>query len=168
MARIPTTQSTVLERVVARIIEAVPPLNATTCFLSLDPEPDQRLSQNLFCTVSPMGGEFDQGALAGGGFHTPFENSGVIVSVWSAMALDRPEHAAKVLNDATRGLLRIKRKLLRALTGHDLLDADGNGILIDLMAPLQAQHPRAGSSHEKLTGFSLTFSTNFEWDLSDD
>ena len=167
MARVATTQVDVLEAVISRLISQLTELKASNCYLSLEPYPDERITHPLCCIVSPMGGVYDATVFEGAGSNSLIENSGVIVSVWSNLKLDQSGHAERVLNDAARGLIVLKRKILMALTGHDLLDSDGNQILVALMAPRQAEHPQKGVMKDNLTGFSLMFSTDFEWDLSD-
>lgn len=165
---IPTTQVTVLERVIARIINQLPQdFGTKNCFLTLDPLPPKlRTHPQLCCTVSPMGGMYE--GVEGGGHNQVFELSGVIVGVWSAMVLDEDGHAEAVLNHQAKGLLRIKRRLLKSLAGHNLVDENGDAILISFMAPKESQHPQEMRPLREFTGFTLYFSTEFEWDLSEE
>lgn len=166
MPRIPTDQVTVLTAVVGRLIDQVSEFNPANCFLSLETEPDFRLSHPLCCLVSPMGGQFEHDVFVGGGMDAVIEDSGVIVSVWSNLKRDQRGHAGRVLADQSRGLLILKGRILAALAGHDLADGDGNQLLVNLMAPRQSQHPQTGVQVDQLTGFSLMFATDFEWDLT--
>ncbi len=163
-----TTQADVLLRVRDRLIARISGLTDTTCFLTLEPEPPMELKSNLFVTVCPMSGRFDDGALTGGGQEVAIEEAGVIVTIWSACKLDKAGEATAALTDTTRGVLVLKRKILQALTSHDLLDANGNKMLVDYMQPVTSDIPRASVYGEtQKIGVPLAFSTNFAWDLSD-
>jgi hypothetical protein len=162
---IPTTQVAVLDAVIQRLIAEIPSLTPSTCFLSLDPEPTIALSSQVFVTVAPLGGQFDQGVFDGHGAFGILEHSGVLVSAWSSMRLDQNEHAAAVLSDESRGLLVLKQRILKALAGHDLQDADGNSLLTALMEPRSAQHPQRAAFGERHVGFTLAFATPFDWDI---
>lgn len=161
-----TTQTEVLERVRARLLAAIKQLQDPTCYLSLDPEPDEQVKGDLFVSLAPMGGVFDQEWLTGAGQEGCREQSGVIVSVWSRVMLDKFQSAKAALTDADRGLLPWKHRILASLTDHDLLDASGNPILTDRMQPVTSDHPKQAMYRQGMTGFSLAFSTNFIWDLS--
>ena len=165
MARIATDQETVLDAVVARLIRQMNDVfRAANCYQTVEPHPQFDVAHGLFCQVSPAEGRFDDPALAGGGAHTCFENAITDVTVFSRVRLDQPNRSEKVLKDASRGLLVLKRRILTALTGHDLQDADGNEILINLIAPVTATRPTF-DPREHVASVSLAFSTDFEWNL---
>ena len=166
MSGIATNHIAVLDAVIARLLATIDQLKPSTCFLSLDTRPSIALQSNLFVTVAPMGGIFNVGVFDGGGRDGVLEETGVIVSAFSAMRLDRMEHAAKVLSDNSRGLLIMKHRVLDALAGHDLQDFFGNSLLTSLMQPVNSGHPQEALYGEHHVGFSLAFSTPFEWDLS--
>jgi hypothetical protein len=163
-----TSQVTVLNAVVDRLISEIPTLTESTCFLSLEAEPTIEIQSNLFVTVCPIGAGFDNSTFDGMAYDGVLENSGVIVSAWSAMRLDRNEHARAVLTDDSRGLLILKQKILKALSGIMLTDPDdGHSLLTALCQPINSNHPQRAPFGEKHVGFSLTFATPFYWDLTE-
>lgn len=162
---IPTTQDVVLDRVVARLIAQVSGLNAANCYQTVEPYPSADVGHGTFCHVSPGPGQYGQEALAGGGINTPFENASTWVTVFTRVRLDQPNHAERILKDASRGLLTFKRLILKALVGHNLLDANGNPLLIDYIYPTQATQPQL-NEQDKVAFVSVAFNTNFEWDLT--
>jgi hypothetical protein len=159
----PTTQVTVLQAIVERLRSQVAQLSSeSTCFLSMDPEPCHEERQNLYATVAPMSGRFDDEIFDGSAYAN--ELAGVVITVWSMMKLDRPGGDVRMMTEDARGLLNLKRAILKALKGHDLLDGEGHKILVRPMRPLNAGHPQR---HEEEQGsFSLSFSTDFIWDLT--
>lgn len=165
----PTDQVDVLQAVVSRLIREVDKFTDTNCFLTAEPpdEPPANVRNNLFCTVSPTNGQFDQGVHEGGGINTTFEDAGVEIVIFNAVKLDRVGHDSALLTEASRGLLVLKKQILKALSGHDLQDGNGEEILINLMAPLLSKNPRSSKGKEGAVGdLSLQFSTDFEWDLT--
>lgn len=168
MARISTTQDVVLERVAARLRATIEKLNATTCVISDETQPSEMFSHNLIVLVSPMGGTFDGGVVDGAGLEGCLESSGVIVTVWTAMNLDAPERAESRYLEANRGLMAWKKSILQALCNHDLTDTSGNQILVSRMRPVRSQHQlETTTAKGRLAGFSLLFTTEFLWNLSD-
>lgn len=169
-AGFPTDQVTVLNAVVALLQASVVMLSGNnTCFLSMHTDPIESQRQNLYASVAPMSGQYDEGIFAGaarisGQSSGVLEQTGVIVTVFSQMRLDRPDADSKMLTDETRGLLALKRQILSALSGRQLQDADGNNILTTVMRPINASHP--GRAAEETGAFSVAFSTDFVWDLS--
>lgn len=162
-----TTQDEVLDRVVARLIDRIGGrLNPANCYQTVEPYPDHPdLAHVLFCQVSPGPGEFDQGALAGGGANTPFELAQTWVTVYNRVRLDPTNRAESILKEAARGLLILKRQVLEALTGHHLTNANGVPILINYMVPRQATQP-ALNPEDKVAYVSIAFQTDFEWNLT--
>jgi hypothetical protein len=167
MSRVDTNQATVLQAVVDRLIASVvtdPKLTDETCFASLFPVPPLLLPSNLFLTVAPIEGQFEPGLHEGGGIYQTSEEAGVVVTVFTRMLLDRGGRSVKVLTESTRGLLVVKRLVLKALSGHDLVDPVGNQLLRNLMAPLNCDPPKF-LDEDKIGYLSLRFSTDFDWDL---
>ncbi len=162
---VPTDQATVLQAVVDRIQAQVPDLDADNrCFISMKPEPRTDVRQSIYCTVCPMSGDYDQEMFAGAGADGVVEHSGVIVTVFSQMKLDRSDADASMLLHADRGLLKLKGLILKALAGHSLANSSNEMILLQPMAPINSGYPRDAS--ENAGEFSLSFSTDFRWDLS--
>ncbi len=159
----PTNQIAILEAVVSRLQSEVPQLQGdNTCFMSMSVEPSSEQRQTLYATVSPMGGRYDDGIFVGSGDVN--ELTGVVITVWSAMKLDRPNGDKYMMTDATRGLLTLKQDILRAMIKKGpLMDSNGNIIISKPMQPINAGHPQRAD--DALGAFSLSFSTDFVWDL---
>lgn len=163
MAVVATNQVDVLNAVVARLIAQVSGLNSSTCFISDTPEPPAASQNNLFVTVAPTGGRFDEEAQIGAGAAELIEYVGFAVTIWSAMKLDRNEHANYLLTDATRGLLAVKKSVLKALVGHNL-QVTGGDALVAYIRAINSSPP--GYTQGGLGRITLTFSSEFLWDLS--
>ena len=169
MARVATNQSIVLQAVVDRLIGEIPEFSNSTCFLTTVPpdEPPANIRDNLFATVSPTNGRFREDVHEGAGIFGTFEEAGVMVTVFSSIRLDRIGHDSNLMMDTARGLFAIKHKIIKALSGHDLLDTAGNQILTNYMAPLTSDRPQSSRDAKTAAGdLSLVFSTDFEWDLT--
>jgi len=159
----PTNQIDVLNAIKERIKSQVSQLaGANLVWLSLaDPIPEER--QNIFATITPLGGTFDEGFFVGTG--SALELAGVQITVYSANRLDRPDADESMLTDPTRGLLALKHALLVALTNWMPTDADsGIGLLERPMRPTTSGHP--GRASEDAGMFSLNFATDFLWSSS--
>lgn len=162
---ISTDQATVLQAVVTRIAATVDQFSLTNCVITEETEPEEAYEGSLICCVSPMAGTFPEDWAIGGGAEQCHEQSGVILSVWSRIHLDRKNRTKAALLKEHRGLLPIKKAILKALCGHDLTDDNGNALLTSIMAPINSKHQRR-SGDGNLIGFSLSFSTDFLWDLT--
>lgn len=163
MPVVPTDQIAILNAVVARLISQISGLTASTCFLSDAPEPAANVTGSTFLTVAPSGSRFDEEAQIGAGEQELIEYAGVSVTIFTKMQLDRVEHATSLLTEETRGLLAMKKSVLKALVGHNLQVAAGDG-LVAYMRAVNASAP--GYTQSGLGRLSLMFSTEFLWDLS--
>ena len=165
-----TDHGTVLEAVVTRLIDQISELTTKTCFIATEPPDDipPNVRDNLVCVVSPTDSRFDLGVHDGAGADGTFEYAGVMLTIFSSMKLDRVGHDESLLLDVKRGLYVVKKSILKALSGHNLLDANDNTLLVNWMAPLSCESPRAARDNKHgLTGsFAIVFSTDFDWDLS--
>lgn len=164
-----TDQLTVVERIVERIVDACPMFRRDQVYIVAEeneppPEPSQG---NIVCTVSPTDGRFDPGMIDGGGIHQVFEETGVAIAIWRRNWSDRDGHAKVMLTGGGEALLEAKKQILNALAGHDLLDAEGEPILADYMAPLTSSAPRQGRDmrNRPLADVVVTFATAFVWRL---
>jgi len=165
-AGFPTDQAAVLNAVVERIQGSIASLaDDVACFVSLVPDPDLEERQPIYCTVCPMPGEFDQQIYDGAGIQGVVEMTGVLVTVFSNLGLDRPDEHTALLLDPSRGLITLKQQLLKTMLANPMLqDANGNNILIEPMLPQQSSSTGRNSSRE-MGRFSLRFSTSFRWNL---
>lgn len=169
----PTNQIKILEMVKSVLITELADSDFTdkTVFLTLDPDPEASTRDNVFMTISPNDGQFDQGELEGGGQEMCLENSAVIIAVYSKKQLDRiGEHEHILLGEGdgtkTRSILDLKRRILQIFTNRMLEDsADDTPILVNHMQPVHATRPQVNRQMNK-ADLGLIFSTDFVWDLT--
>jgi hypothetical protein len=105
--------------------------------------------------------------LEGGGEHQATEQASVVVTAYTRIELDRGDHTAALFHDDLRGLMRLKRKILRCLTNHALLDEDDYAILRNPLYPIHAYRP-AKDERNGLARISVEFGVDFDWDLDDE
>ena len=160
--RVPTTQVDVLTAIVKQLQTALG-LTESACFLSVHPEAQPTVNQNVWLTVSPEDGQFDDGAWGGGGQAVLIENTWAVITIFSAMRLDRPEHDVAFLTDVVRGVLTVKRKVLKALGTFDPVNSSADFILCQPMAPTNS--PRPLNDRLRIGDCQLWFSTIFLWDI---
>ena len=161
-----TDQSTIINAVLKRLITEVAELNESNCVIPEDDDSPQIPRQSsILVAVSPMGGQFDDGWFEGGAADQCHEHSGVLVTVWSQIKLDTPGRRTSAMLEINRGLMPWKKKILKALAGHRLLDDNGNELLTELMAPRDSRFPRRSSDGE-CVGVAISFATDFLWDLT--
>ena len=158
MARQPNTQLEVLRAVVEVLISEIDDLTRSTCVVSHYPQIPPGSSSNVFVTVTPMEGSFEeqdhQSAI--------IENSGVVVTVWSAIK-GRAKRSEEELFNETRGVLDWKRRILRVLAGRDLV-VEGNENLASLMFPLNSGRPEPDPESNRVS-LMMSFSTDIWWDI---
>lgn len=172
---LPTTQDIILQAVVDKLLASMSDIGLTTsqCWIGVDSDIENApIQHNWFLVVSPMAGQFSGAMIDGGGENTVQEDSGVTITVYSSLKLDRSGQAEQVLNHSSRGLLYLKRRTLKALAGLQLYSAAAPTVplLVNHMAPLGSGNPetyyRNGQDTAKLHRQQLSFSTDFLWDLS--
>lgn len=166
----PTTHDSVLNAVVKKVQIEVSEFDSdSTCFLSEVATPGIEISESLFCTVSPGDTTFDDRRSHGAGSRDIVESVIVIVTVWSRILLDPLNHSARSLTDSSRGLLRFKKQILRALAGKQLyLDAPTNSVplLVESLTAVNSVHSTARRRDDDFSSFSINFRGAFCWDLS--
>ena len=162
-------QADILVAVKARLQDQIPELGELNCFVSILPDGDPyRPADNLFVTVAPTGGTFE--GIAGGGARQCTENTGVLVTIFSRFRAQRQERDEDALVDEVRGILRMKRAILRALAGHDLyVSTDplqpAAPALRAYLAPTESSPPDPTGDREMVM-VSLRFDVTFDWDLA--
>jgi len=172
MARVDVTQSVVLQRVVARLRDQLS-LDPRQCFESLQAEspPEIPPGGNYFLSVSPGSGQFWPEEQVAGNIT---EQWGVVVTGYARIQLDSVNHDDRILHDDVRGLLEIKHKILKSLCGHDLLTADGDTFLRQVLYATSAGQPQIGSPisngqprRDMYIGWiSVAFGVDFDWDIT--
>jgi hypothetical protein len=165
-----TDQASVLQSVVNVLQATITAFDTEqTCFLSDVPWPGLETNDNLFCTVCPANGSFDGELVVGGGPVGIEEHSVVQVTVWSRLSTDRYERAKYALLDANRGLLPLKKAILKSLAGQQLYaDYPTNSVplLTTYLTPTRSMHVPIRESQDDYASFSLAFNAPFYWDLS--
>jgi hypothetical protein len=166
MSRVDTEQADVLDAIVARLLDQIDSLSDKNCFISLLPNPPYKCPDNLFVTVSPTAGTFPAEFLDGGGQNQCVEATGVLVTIFSRYMASRPGQDRETLSDQTRGVLRLKRLILKALTDHDL-QFGGNLILRDPILPTDSGNTDpVEQPGQNLVQLPLKFALAFDWNLT--
>src|SRR6185437_6609409 len=91
----------------------------------------------------------------------------VTVTVYSRLKTDRAGTEEHLLRDSRRGLLQIKKRVLRALVGKDLEDEEGNHFLREFVCVRRAGRPEYDNK-KGIGWLQLTFLLGFDWDLTTD
>ncbi len=164
-----TTLNLILTQIVARLIAQVSNANASTCYISLDPDdlPAASSGEFIFVVTPAVSGQFDGGLFDGGGQSQATVRWPVIVTVWSTVIRDESGHDAQFLTHATLGVIAQGTLVLKALAGHDLQDAEDvpSEILAQPIFPSDAALDRRDPPKGK--GFmQFGFEVIFDWDLS--
>jgi hypothetical protein len=166
----PTTQSTILLAIVAKLRADLPDVFGTdaTCFVSDVPWPSLEVQDDLFCTVCPTSSRFDADYPVGAASRGIVEVGGFQVTVWSRLSLDQLEQSLLALTDADRGLLNLKQRVLRSLAGQQLYaDPPTNSapLLIKYLCPTSATHSPSRQASVDFNSIGLAFEAPFYWDL---
>jgi len=164
MARAPSSQADVLNAVVSRLLESIEELTTAMCMVTFDPEPPPGISKGVFLLISPMEGTFDSEVFTGSAQHVVIEQTGIVVTTYLTYKGRAGVHDGDLL-DPRRGLLEWKRRILRALAGHDL-GAGRDEPLTTLLEPLQSGRPEL-SADGRHVSLMITFSTDIHWELED-
>jgi hypothetical protein len=131
----------------------------------------------LYVPVIPPGGDYFVTISVGDGIFNEgeqipqqcIENSEFTVSGFTRIKTDSTGHDGYMLTDASRGTLPIKRKILKALVGKDLEDADGTTFLRQLVFAKRASAPEIVEIGDKgvLCGVvRITFGIKYDWNLA--
>jgi hypothetical protein len=166
--RINTTIDVVLEAIAARLRSELALSEATCYWLIVDR--DEQLppptSGATFITISPDGAEFDASLIDGGGVEQVTTTTGVSVAIHSTLQLDRGGRDKEALLNASKGILPIVLKVLKALTDHDLeVNEDGDTCLREPLRPTGYSAPQR-MLDDKWTRISVYFAVSFDWDLA--
>lgn len=169
MARVDVTQDVVLDRFVERLRSALK-LNEQQCYETLNAEepPAVPIGGDYFLTVAPGEGDFIDGEQAVGNVT---ENWAVTVTIYSRVRLDQTDHDKQTLSLAGRGLLHVKKDILKALVGHDLSEEDDDTFLRQTLYAIRTTRPELVSKDGATRGMALAvmridFGVSFDWDLT--
>lgn len=175
MARVDTTESIVLDRIIARLRSELG-LDERTCYASVEPlAPIIPKGGPWFVSVSLLDGIFEEGEQSRLTLPTLSGNTTEAVDFkvtgYVRMDLDSTDHAIKRLSHATRGLLGRKRQILKALVGWDLLTTSGNAFLRSLMFATRSAKPMMVRSDDLpgliLGMLTVDFRAVYDWTADD-
>jgi len=163
MARTNADPELILERIAARLIDQLEGVSAANCFAVLAPTRDAvPNAADFIYHVSLVSGQFDSGAFDGGGNEQATVHAQLAVTIWSTRDLDQVGRDRKFLVDPGLGLLPKAKKVLLALSGHDLEDESGNELLDQPFFPADFHIERL---ERNLGSIQIGFSIVFDWDL---
>jgi len=162
MPRIDVTQDAVLTAVVTRLRDFLG-LSPRQCFEVLVPENPAPLppSGDYFVGVAPGSSQFPEGEQIPANCTEEWE---IVVTVYVRMRLDDANRDTHLLHDPRRGFFALKRKILQALVGKDLTDAEGNTFLRQWTYARAAARP-AFDREKSIGWWSLYFGISWDWDL---
>lgn len=168
----PTDQAAVLNAVVAKLRAEISGFaSEVTCFISDTPWPAVEVNDDAFITVCPKNAEFDDGLTVGGGPHQVLEHAVFQVTYWSKLSTDQLEHARYAMLDSSKGVLVLKKLILKCLAGQQLYSdypTNTRPLLTEFLRPSMAQHApsRQHTGDPDYASMSLAFIGPFFWDLS--
>lgn len=168
----PTDQATVLNAVVAKIRAEISGFdNEAVCFISDVPWPSTEVNDDCFITICPKDAGFDDGLTVGGGGYQVLEHAVFQVTYWSKLSTDQLEHSRYATLDASKGVLPLKKLILKCLAGQQLYSdypTNTRPLLTEVLRPSMAMHTpsRQHSGDPEYASMSLAFIGPFFWDLS--
>lgn len=158
-------QEIVLQAIVERLLLKIERLSPETCYLSIFPVPPIQPTSDIVVTVAPAEGRFDDSLIAGGGSEQELEQSNVLVTIISRVQLDQSARSLSFLTDVSRGVLTLKKQILKALKPEDELFYQGKRILWNQLAPIAAGAPGYDDGR-KIGWLALRLAADFSWDLT--
>ena len=153
----------IVEKLRADMDDIIP--NETTCFISDVPWPDVTVHDDTFCTVCLRDGGYGEQEPTGGGSFGIIENAIFQVTFWSKLSTDQIEHSIYAMTDATRGILKLKQRVLKCLAGQQMFDGTTPLLASGCLRPVSSMHPPSRQGDADYTSFSLAFAGSFYWDL---
>lgn len=173
----PTDQATVLKAVMGKLQFDLQDIfgHESVLYVS-DQQITVELADNLSCTVAPAQGEFPAAEIDGSAQYQVLENSHFEVTVRSRIQTDQIERSEQAYLDESRGLLPIKKRVLKSLAGQQLYsqpeygdqatyDTSTGALLWMVLAPSRAVH-QSKQAEDEFSEFTVSFSCQFQWDLS--
>lgn len=123
-------------------------------------------SGDYWLTVSPGDGDFANGEFqAGGGAEQVTEFNEATLIGYTRIRLDSTDRDTMLLHDLQRGLLPIKKRLLWAVCGKQLVDASGNELLRSLIYAKRGV--KANYDKQETIGWiGIVIGLDYDWDLS--
>lgn len=165
MARDKGLPEDIYDAIVARLIERIPQFcNESTCYQTLNPDMVPPKPGDLMFPVAPLSGRIQESYVEGGGNEQLFVNGGAIVKIHSPLQLDQKGHDVALLSDASRGLWKVARLVLNALSVWDPMKGD-NEICRDPLGFLGYDITKS-RRRRPLGAIELHFAVNFDWDVT--
>lgn len=174
----PTDKATVLLRAENLLKARLSQWSENVIIVADDDVPQSR--PKVCLTLSMAGGQFDYSTQQGGGANSVHYQGTLNVSIWAINRTDRNGHDKQALTHDDTGLFRIWRKVLKALVGSYLNEAEtgGSGIILanaiyavsDTSAQRMSEEATGGSQHgaNSRATMTLSFGVDFEVDLLSD
>jgi len=167
MARTDISQADALDAVVLRLQTALT-LNERQCYpvARAQDVPSIPVGGNFWLTVAIGGGTFIPEEQSAGNVT---EDADCIVTAYTRIRTDSTSHDRDLLLDDARGLLAIKKLILAAMCGHDLLDPEGDSFLRQLVFARNCSNPDKVNIPDATGAFGqiqITFGIMFDWSLS--
>lgn len=164
MARNLGKLKTILEKIVARLIDQIENATAANCYLSVNPDALPAPGPGgIVYIVSPTSGTFDEAYYEGGGREQLFAKGGIVVKIHSPLQLDQPGHDLAFLTHESQGIIDRATDVISALSDWSPEDASSNAQTRDPLYPHSYAFTRASKS---LGGCEIVFNCNFDWDVS--
>lgn len=167
--RVDITEDEAITRMVAHL-RATLDLNPSRCYETVSPDqlPKVPSGSDYVLTVSPGGGSFGDIQEQFGG--QCCEEVDAIVTAFVRVNLDPTNSDEMLLHEVKRGLLLIKRLILKTLVGVDLQRANAEYFLRDLIYAKSSSPPMIGEHGQNRTitvgSIAVTFGLKFDHDLT--
>lgn len=159
-----STFDAILNSVRDKLLKSIDELAPETCVITINPDAAALpVSQELYCTVSPTSGSFDESLFDGGGREQTSLEGGIVVKCFSMLQLDQPGQDSVMLIDRSRGVMRKLHEILAALAGFMPVSADG----LDTLARNPLIPATYAFSHDgrRWGAVEVAFRLSFDWDL---
>ena len=156
------TQQEVLDAVMTQLRPSLS-LNSNQVFEVIDPlaPPSIPPGGDFFVTVAVAHGTFAEHEQVPGNVT---EDGMITVTGYTRIKLDSSSDT-KLLHDDTRGLLVIKRKILKALVGVDLVTEEGGRFLRELVLAKVSSQPNYDPD-KGIGWLSMDFGVSWDWDIT--
>jgi len=165
MVRADKTLLDVLASVVTQLKSALS-LGDNQCYETVEPlaPPVIPTGGDYFVTVALGSSSFSEGEQVSGNIT---EDATLTVTAYSRIRLDQSKSDKYLFRDTTRGLLTLKKNILKALVGQDLQDASvpAEEFLRELLRATTATAPNY--DYDKQIGWiSIDFALSWDWDIT--
>lgn len=167
MARIGGQPEDIYAEIVARLIDQMPDLcSDATCYFALNPDAIVPSPGEILFVVAPMSARTKVEYYEGGGLEQLTLDGGTIVKIHSPLQLDEPHKDIELVSEASRGLFRIARRAVRAISDPLWSPMKGDDeITRDPCYFLGFDLGKNARKKRSLGSIELHFATNFDWDV---